>query len=78
MKEFCTTTDALYALCNRKNLFTCGSCKQYDKMFKRAKQADKNTVRDVAVMIWTCSDDKFTFDEIFDMVLDYYNRTEVL
>lgn len=77
-KEFESVTRALYVLCNRKNLFTCGSCSQYDKMFKRARKADKDTIRDVAIMIWTCSDNTYTFDEIFDMVLDYYQRAEVL
>ncbi len=48
-------TDALYRLCNKERYFTCGSNRQYDQMFRMAKMPEY-TYRDIAMMIFTCSE----------------------
>lgn len=48
-------TDKIYRLCNREQYFTCGSNRQYDLMFSMAKMPEMS-VRDIAVMIFTCSE----------------------
>ena len=48
-------TDKIYRLCNREQYFTCGSNHQYDLMFSMAKMPEMS-VRDIAVMIFTCSE----------------------
>lgn len=56
MKEFeCTMVDEIYSMCNREQYFTCGSNRQYDLMFRMAKMPEIST-RDLAMMIFTCSD----------------------
>ena len=47
--------EKLYRLCNRENYFTCGSNRQYDLMFSMAIMPEMS-VRDIAVMIFTCSE----------------------
>lgn len=47
--------DKLYRLCNREQYFTCGTPRQYDLMFSMAVMPEMS-VRDIAVMIFTCSD----------------------
>ena len=46
--------ERVYQLCNKKQYFNAGSNVQYDRMFY-ACASEYFTVRDVAVMIWTCS-----------------------
>lgn len=47
--------DKIYQLCNREQYFTCGTNRQYDLMFTMAKKPEMS-VRDIAVMIFTCSE----------------------
>lgn len=47
--------DKLYRLCNREHYFTCGTNRQYDRMFTMAVMPEY-TYRDIAMMIFTCSD----------------------
>lgn len=55
-KEFeYTLVQKIYNLCNRERYFTCGSNRQYDLMFTMAKMPEIST-RDIAIMIFTCSD----------------------
>lgn len=50
--------------CIDNNLFTCGTIKQYDKMFDALTCHDFSN-RDIAIMIWTCSDNTtITLNEI--------------
>ena len=46
--------ERIYELCNKEQYFNAGSTVQYDRMFY-ASTSEYFTVRDVAVMIWTCS-----------------------
>lgn len=47
--------ERIYNLCNKEQYFTCGTCRQYDLMFSMAVMPEMST-RDIAVMIFTCSD----------------------
>ena len=51
----CDTHD-LWRLCNKHQWFTCGTNKQYDKLF----YANENgaTIEEIATIIWLCSDDE--------------------
>lgn len=73
-----TTTDAIYAMCNEHSLFTGGDIKQYERMFDRARQLDKNTIHDVAVIIWICSDETNTLEYITDLLLEYWQKAEIV
>ena len=46
--------DRIYRLCNQKNYFDNGSPTQYEMMLDMTTEEDVS-VRDVAIMIWTCS-----------------------
>ena len=72
-----TTTDAIYAMCNEHNLFTNGDTLQYTRMFDRARECDKNTLHDVAVMIWICSDVTNTLEYIEELLNEYWAQAEV-
>jgi len=49
--------------CIRNNLFTCGSCKQYNAMFAyNDEHPDK--LHDTAIMIWLCSETTKTIEII--------------
>lgn len=55
----------LYKLCNKKNLFTGGTCEQYEKLFEMNR---KNTpIEQLAIIIWVCSKDK-ELEEILEML----------
>lgn len=41
-------------LCVRKNWFTCGSSRQYERMFNMVR-ADC-AIKDIALIIWVCSE----------------------
>ena len=61
-------------LCIGKQWFTCGSCKQYDRMFDMLDRPEFS-IRDVALVIWTCSSHA-ALDDIIDKLeeivyLDY-------
>ena len=50
-----TLVNKIYQLCNREQYFTCGTNRQYELMFTMAKKPEMS-VRDIAVMIFTCSE----------------------
>ena len=55
MKRYAVTTpDELRSLCIRKNWFTCGTNRQYEKLF----YANENgcPIEEIATIIWLCSD----------------------
>lgn len=51
----------LYKICNEQQMFTCGSIKQYEKMFELA--ADGVTQMELAYILYLCSD--FRLDVIY-------------
>lgn len=60
----------VYELCNKHQWFTCGTTTQYEKMFdyireEKIKASDTYKIRKVAIMIWICSDEGFTEDDIY-------------
>lgn len=50
-----TTPDELRSLCIRKNWFTCGSNRQYEKLFHMNEVLAP--IEQIATVIWLCSDD---------------------
>ena len=54
----------LYGLCNKEQLFTCGSINQYDKMFELA--AGGITQTELAYILYVCS--KYGLDTIYEMI----------
>lgn len=65
--------DKLYRLCNREHYFTCGSNRQYDMMFTISKDP-RFTTREVAILIYMCSDDNADLDTIEKQVEEIYNE----
>lgn len=67
-------TDALYSMCVSRGWFTCGSNRQYQKMFDLARSGCN--LKELALVIWLCSDDeKFTFEDIYkDLQKMFYRR----
>lgn len=65
------TTMDVYELCNEHQWFTCGTNSQYEKMFDFVREANIDSlmidykISELATVIWICSDDKFTVEEIF-------------
>lgn len=56
MKKYSVTTpEELRRLCIRNNWFTCGTNRQYDKLF----HANENgcPMEEIATIIWLCSDE---------------------
>ena len=60
-----TLVNKIYQLCNREQYFTCGTNRQYDLMFSMAKMPEMST-RDIAIMIFTCSDGKASLGRILN------------
>lgn len=55
--------DKMYRLCNKKQYFTCGSHAQYDKFFQMVRE--RKSLDSIARVLWVCSNEKFTFEEIY-------------
>lgn len=53
-----TTPDKLRALCIRNNWFTCGTNRQYEKLFYANETGCP--IEEIATIIWLCSDDEIT------------------
>lgn len=64
--------EGLMQLCIRLNWFTCGSNRQYDKLFELADHInsgrDEITVKDLAIVIWVCSDTDLSIDYIVSVL----------
>ena len=64
----------IYELCNKNQWFTCGTSTQYEKMFDYVREAKidsimiSDKISKLATMIWICSDDSFTEEEIFNAI----------
>jgi len=61
---------ALYTLCNKEKLFTCGSSEQYSKMFELAKNGI--TRHELAYILYLCSNCKL--DIIFGMIAPLFKN----
>ena len=70
-----TLVQKIYSLCNREQYFTCGSNRQYDLMFTMAKMPEMST-RDIAIMIFTCSDGKASLGRILNDLNDIMKEIE--
>lgn len=70
-----TLVQKIYNLCNREQYFTCGSNRQYDLMFTMAKMPEMST-RDIAIMIFTCSDSKASLGKILNDLNDIMKEIE--
>ena len=57
-----TTPEQLRELCISKNWFTCGSNRQYEKLFQENESGA--SVEEITLIIWLCSDSSFTKDAI--------------
>lgn len=56
MKKYSVTTfEELRSLCIRKNWFTCGTNRQYEKLFYANEHGCP--IEEIATIIWLCSDD---------------------
>ena len=53
----------LYSLCNKEQLFTCGSIKQYEKMFELAGNGITHT--ELAYILYICS--TYRLEVIYNM-----------
>lgn len=60
-----TLVEKILRLCNREQYFTCGTDRQYVLMFSMAKKPEMST-RDIAMMIFTCSDGKASLGRILN------------
>ena len=57
MKKYSiTTNETLRSLCIKKNWFTCGSNRQYEKLFQMNEELAP--IEEIATVIWLCSDDE--------------------
>lgn len=78
----------LRTLCIKNNWFTCGTCEQYDKLF-RANRFGMPLV-EIATIIWTCTEEKWTryaicqvleqaqkeYDALYDQTVDDMERQQ--
>lgn len=68
MKKYSVTNlEALRNLCIENNWFTCGTNRQYDKLF----YANENgcPIEEIATIIWLCSDDDCRRMDILDTLI---------
>ena len=59
----------LYSICNKYQFFTCGSIKQYNKLFELNENKNGNiTTKELALVIYICSEQSFEF--IYEKLLE--------
>lgn len=56
----------LRELCIKNSWFTCGTVKQYEKLFDRNKEGA--SIAELSIIIWVCSDN-IPKDEIYSKLL---------
>lgn len=56
------SVEDVYTLCNEKQYFTCGTNRQYERMFDMVRNGDPLPY--IAQAIWLCSDDDADIKEI--------------
>lgn len=65
MKKYTVTTNEdLRLLCIKNNWFTCGSIRQYEKLFKANEELAP--IEEIVTIIWLCSDDKWNKTDILN------------
>lgn len=62
------TFSGVYALCNKHRWFTHGSNSQYERMFNMVEEG--KPVHEIALVIWICSDPKWSVEEIESILND--------
>lgn len=73
MKKYSvTTTWKLRELCIENNWFTCGSIRQYDKLF----YANENgcPIEEIATIIWLCSDEDCRRLDVLDILCEAHKE----
>jgi hypothetical protein len=65
-------TTELYRFCNKHRLFTCGTSRQYDKMFEIVR--DGVTQTELAYILYICSDCRL--NDVYDMITPLFNGGE--
>lgn len=71
MKKYSvTTTWELRELCINNNWFTCGTNRQYEKLF----YANENgcPIEEIATIIWLCSDEDCRRMDVLDILTDIH------
>lgn len=69
MAEYTVTTNPnLRALCIKHNWFTCGDCRQYERLFEANRSG--YTLEEIAAIIWICSDDVWSKEGILSILTD--------
>lgn len=69
MKKYTITNpEELRNLCIKENWFTCGSNRQYDKLF----YANENgcPIEEIATIIWLCSDEECRRMDVIDILTE--------
>ena len=56
----------LHELCIKNDWFTCGTVKQYEKLFDRNKEGA--SIAELSIIIWVCSNN-IPKDEIYSKLL---------
>ena len=74
------TTENLWSLCNKNKWFTCGTNRQYEKMFNYNneihtvecghKYPTLTELHTLAYLIWICSDHSFTQADIVEKLIE--------
>lgn len=66
--------EGLRGLCIRNNWFTCGSNRQYDKLFEANEQGAPLSV--IATIIWVCSEDVERSEVVLGLIdgIDRHNE----
>lgn len=74
MKKYSVTTPMeLRSLCIEKDYFTCGSNRQYDKLFYANEMGAP--IEEIATIIWLCSDDdKHCRRDILETLIETYKQ----
>ena len=74
MKKYSVTTPMeLRSLCIEKDYFTCGSNRQYDKLFYANEMGAP--IEEIATIIWLCSDDDIHCRrDILDTLIETYKK----
>ena len=67
-----TTPEKLRSLCIKNNWFTCGTNRQYDKLFYA--NAMGCPLEEIATIIWLCSDEECRRMDVIDILIEAYNE----
>lgn len=68
--------EELRKLCIDNNWFTCGSIRQYEKLFDRDREGA--SLDELTTIIWICSDETHTKQSIYMALLVYVNEKRAM